>query len=340
MILALGAAPAGGALAQPKSAIDEARALAQQGWKALDAENYAEALENVTKAEALYHAPIHLLLMGNAQAGLGRLADALATFETLAAEPIPDAAPKAFKEAQETGRKRVKELIARVPSVLVAVQNTDATDAVIEVDGKVVSFAGGVAVRFDPGEHKITVKAEGFKPAATSITLPEKGGVVRVPVLLERPQEAGPGGEGPAGAPSGAASASASTSASGAGGLVLLPPPPARTRVPAFVAFGVAGAGVIAGAVAGGMSLAMTGELKEVCADNLCPENQRGKLDSANTLAHISTATFVLGGVAAVAGIVLLSIDLGSAAPRSQSLLSVTVEPWISAGGAGVRGRF
>lgn len=332
-VVCVSALPAGDAGAQPKSAVDEARELAREGWKALDAENYKEALDKVTQAEALYHAPIHLLLMGNAQAGLGRLADALGTFEKLTAEPIPDAAPKAFKDAQETARKRVKELISRVPSLLVVVESAEPVTPVVQVDGVTMSFSSGVAVRLNPGEHVITVTADGLDPVKTPITLPEKGGVVRVPVVLQKKGA-------PAASTTAAASASGSASAAASAPPTAAPtgsaPPP--SRAPAIAAFGVAGVGVLVGAVTGAISLSMTGELKGICNDQgLCPESARSNLDTANALAHASTATFVIGGLAAAAGVVLLAVESKPASPRAGS---VSVQPWISLGGAGLRGRF
>ncbi|MEZ4307523.1 MAG: PEGA domain-containing protein [Polyangiaceae bacterium] len=304
-----------GAYAQPKGATDEARELAREGWKALDEGKYAEALEKVTKAEGLYHAPIHLLLLGNAQVGLGRLADAIETFERLAAEPLPADAPKAFREAQETGRKRVKELIARVPSLLVEIANTEAVGATVTIDGKPAAL-NGIAVRLNPGEHTVAAEAAGYETASQKVTLPEKGGVVRLPIVLVK--KASEGGPPSSGSATGAASASA-------------------------------------GAATGGLSLSMTNELKDVCPGNLCPPSERGKLDAASTLAAASTASFVVGGVAAAAGLVLLVVDLrsgggassgtggaraGKARAGARGSGGVVIEPWISAGGAGLRGRF
>lgn len=327
--------PIGDASAQPTSAIDEARALARDGWKALDAENYKEALEKVTQAEALYHAPTHLLLMGNAQAGLGRLADALTTFEKLAAEPIPNGAPTAFKDAQETGKKRLKELISRVPSLLVVVESATNASPTVQVDGKVIDFSAGVAVRLNPGEHAISVGADGLDPVATKITLPEKGGVVRLPIVLRKKGE-------PATEPSGSASPSAvpSSSASAAPSGTPVTPPPERSRTPAYVAFGVAGAGLLVGAITGGLSLAMTSDLKKVCLDNVCPESAWDKLDRANSLAHASTATLVIAGVAAATGVVLLTYDINAAPSKARSGVMIAVQPYVSVGGAGFQGRF
>lgn len=318
-----------GASAQPKSATDEARELAKQGWAALDAQNYKEALDKVIQAEALYHAPIHLLVMGSAQVGLGKLAEALSTFERLAAEPLPTTAPTAFKDAQETGKKKMKELLSRVPSLLVAVENSDAAPSVT-VDGKKMDFSSGVAVRIDPGDHTIEVSAEGYETSKTTVKLPEKGGVVRVPVVLSKPRGAGSASASASSSPSAAPSAvpSATTTAQ-----------QSSTRVPAYIALGVAGATIIVGSVTGGMSLAATGDLKTRCPNNTCAPADQPAIDSANVLANTSTAMFVIGGVAAAAGIVLLAVDVGSR-PSQKGATGVRVEPWVSVGGGGLRGRF
>jgi hypothetical protein len=337
------------AAAQSKDPAAAARDLARAGWDALDHQNYKDALDKVTQAEALYHAPTHLLLMGNAQAGLGKLADALATFERLAAEPLSSAAPNAFKDAQEAGRKRMKELLSRVPSLLVVVESAEAPAATVTVDGQKVAFAGGVALRFDPGEHVIGVEAEGFPAVKKTIVLPEKGGVVRVPIALERP------GASPTASATAAPTVNAGASAAptGAGPVDA---GPSRYRVPTFVTFGVAGASLVVGAVTGALSLGMTSDLKARCPNNQCSPADRGSLDSANALATTSTATFVIGGVAAVTGVVLLTLDLTASRSKAQaagsrsatsgerlraaSAPALQIEPWISAGGAGLRGRF
>ncbi len=326
------------ALAQGKSPTDQARKLGQEAWQALDANNYKEALDKANEAEALYHAPTHLLMIGHAQVGLGRLAEALATYERLAAEPLPDSGPPAFKEAQEKGRKRMKELLARVPSLLVAVEGADGATPVVTVDAKVIDFASGLAVRLDPGEHAITVATPGFETVKRTVTLPEKGGVVRLPIAVEKVGVA---------AARASASASAAAAASGAPTAAPTSTDAAPSRTPAYVAFGVAGAGLIAGAITGAISLGMAGDLKKRCPGDVCSPDDRGSLDTANLLAHTSTATFVLGGVAAAAGIVLISIDLGPSPKPATAGTALTrrqsrphVEPWISFGGAGLRGAF
>ncbi|MFO0592854.1 MAG: PEGA domain-containing protein, partial [Polyangiaceae bacterium] len=260
--------------AQAKDPAAAARDLARAGWDALDKQDYKDALDKVTEAEGLYHAPTHLLLMGNAQAGLGKLVDALATFEKLAAEPLTAAAPNAFKEAQETGRKRMKELLARVPSLLVVVTSAEAAGPTVTLDGQKVTFAGGVAVRCDPGEHTIVVEAEGFPTVTQKVTLPEKGGVVRVPITLEKP-----------GAPASTSSASASASVAPSGTATVAPAPGPQIKPLTFITLGVAGAGLVVGAITGGITLGAAGDLKKRCPDNHCPNDEQGAFDSANALA-------------------------------------------------------
>ena len=203
-----------------------------------------------------------------------------------------------------------------------------------------------------PGEHVIGVTAEGYPTVTKTVVLPEKGGVVRVPIALEKQGGGGPSATGTAAATS-ASSATASASGAATGGPVEIAPRP--YRIPAFVSFGVAGASIVVGAVTGALSLGMTSDLKARCPNDVCSPGDRGSLDSANALANASTATFVIGGAAAVAGVVLIALDVGSSRSNAQATgarlakpgervraqpTPVQIEPWISAGGAGLRGRF
>ena len=66
-------------------------------------------------------------------------------------------------------------------------------------------------------------------------------------------------------------------------------------------------------------------------------------------VANVSTATFVIGGLAAAAGGVLLAVDLAGGrnkppattgpAPHGAAA-SVRIQPFLTVGGGGVRGSF
>jgi hypothetical protein len=57
------------------------------------------------------------------------------------------------------------------------------------------------------------------------------------------------------------------------------------------------------------------------------------------TLAHVSTASFAVGGAGAALGIVGLFLSDFSAPPRPAGD-KASVEPFVGVGSAGVRGRF
>lgn len=299
---------------------DKARALAREAGDLLDAKSYEEARAKAASAESLYHAPLHIYMIARSLEGLGRLTEAATFFEQLVAEPLPSSAPEVFKNAQESGRQALRDLLARIPTVLVRVVGAPPGAATATIDGNPIAWASGAAVRLDPGDHTVRVTADGYKPFERLLTLPNHGGVVVVDAPLE-----------PASA--------ASSSAKG-------PPPPLTPRsepsargslAPAFVAFGVGGAGLLVGAVTGVMELGKVSELEDRCPNDQCKPSEQVEIDAAYTLATASTIGFVAGGVIAAGGVVLLLVRPGG---RSPSEARVHIEPWLGAGSLGLRGRF
>jgi hypothetical protein len=310
----------------------QARALAQEAGDLIDAKKYADALDRVTRAETLYHAPTHELMMGQANEGLGHLAAALAIFEKLAAEPIPAAAPHAFVEAQQAGKERLRALLARVPSLLVSVKGLrPGQRAEVKVDGEPYAIDTAAARPADPGSHLIVVSVEGRDPVQQTVLLPEKGGVVTAEVSMA-PSDSHEAVSAPQAPPPPLPSILAEPGGgqphSGGGSLV-----------PAFVAFGVGVAGLGVGAVTGAMSMSNVSDLRNKCPGNVCPSSQQSQIDSTKTLGTVSTVGFIVGGVGAAAGVTLLLLRKPSgesAAARHPR----TVVPWVGVGTAGVEGTF
>lgn len=290
---------------------DKARAFAQEAGDLLEAKRYDEALDRARKAEALYHAPIHLLMIGEAQEALGHLAEAMATYERMVAEPLPSSAPLLFRKAQDTARTRLRELGGRTPSLLVRVSGAPSERVTAKIDGQPLDVASGVAVRLDPGTHRLEISAEGRAPFAKTINLSDKGGVV----VLDAPLVPRGGAPEPEKPP---------------------PPPPPRkgSIMPGVVTLGAGGALLLVGAVTGGISMSRTGALKGRCPDNRCAPADQPDIDAARSMATASNVTFTLGGLAAAAGTVLLLWRPGGSAGAAQ------VRPWIGAGSAGVAGSF
>jgi hypothetical protein len=147
----------------------------------------------------------------------------------------------------------------------------------------------GTAFPVDPGEHRIAATAPGFKPWSTVVKVQGDGASVSVDVpLLEK-------GDGTAWG---------------------------SQRI-AGVAVGGAGVlGIAAGSILGALTLKKVSDSKSQgnCNATLSVCNQTG-LDmqaDAKTMAHGSTAAFVVGGAAVVAGIVLIATG-GRAGPLKET---------------------
>lgn len=320
-VLILGIAWGSPAWAAEPAPVSQAREIALAAGDDLDAKRYEDALEKVSRAEALYHAPTHMVMRAEALEGLGRLVEALDTYETLAAEPLSPTAPPAFRQAREDGRKRQVALIARVPSLLVLVSGTDLTNVVATVDGKPLTLAADQATRFDPGKHMLHVEAKGYRTIDQTVDLEERGGVVKLNLRLEKEAETGPPPPPPPPLP---------------------PPPPVpkgRTLfVPAMVSLGVGALSLAAGGVTGAMSLSRVSSLEKECAsDGRCPSSAGSTLEQGKLLGNISTATFIAGGVAASVGVVLLIV--GKPKSTSTGVFRQTI-PWVAPGMMGLRGDF
>lgn len=316
-VLFVGIAWSANAQAVEPTNVSQAREIALAAGDDLDAGRFQEALEKVSQAEALYHAPTHMVMRAEALEGLGRLVEALDTYETLAAEPLSPTAPPAFIQAREDGRKRQVALIARVPSVLVLVSGADGGEVVATLDGKPLNLAADQATRCDPGKHLVRIEAKGYRTIEREVDLAERGGVVKLDLRLEKEVAQ-----------------------------VVTPPPPPPPRVPegrtmfvpAMVSFGVGGASLVVGAITGGMAFARAGELENECAaDGRCPPSAQSTLERGQLLGNISTATFIVGGAAVGAGVVLLIV--GKPKSTSTGMLGQTV-PWVAPGMLGLRGVF
>jgi hypothetical protein len=326
------------ARAQPAGGdnVTRARALGKEAAERLVAKDYDAAIERVTQAEALFHAPTHLRILAEAQEGLGHLADAMDTYERLVAEPLAVGAHDAFHFAQKLARKRLSDLASRVPSLLVTVRGAAAAEAATAVDGHALATASGIAVRLDAGAHKVRVEAPGFVPFEREVTLPARGGVVVLEASLDRATAVPktipvPSPDRPIPAPSPDKPIDPKDDDAGT-----------RSRVPMFIAFGVGAAGLVVGAVTGAVSLSQVSDLKSRCPANQCGPADQSDIDRAEALAAASTTGFVVGAAGAAVGVLLLLFlpDQGPPSSPATGSSAVHAAPWIGLGGAGIQGSF
>lgn len=264
------------------------------------------------------------------------------TYYRLVHEPVPPGAPPAFTKALADARKEVAALEPRIPSVTIVVKG--APSARVTLDGTAVPGAVlGVPRPVDPGKHVVRAEANGFVAAQSAFTMAERKNE-SVTLTLERDRAAGVEApksppavavKTPAGAPS-----SSGPTAPPATPEAPQPPPKVSSggslrRTLGFVGLGVGGAGLILGAVTGGLAIPKHNALDAACPTGLCTSKEASDVGSYHVLTSLSTAGFIAGGVLAATGLVLVLT-----APRRAAPASAGMTPVLGAGFAGVQGWF
>jgi hypothetical protein len=245
-------------------------------------------------------------------------------------DAIPDCAPSDEGAAAKRAAKRGSvELGTQPVSVPIRLRETtpltlraEALDtslrvepmpggALVSIDSVVVG-RGAWEGRLRVGDHKVEVSAEGFLPETRKVSLTRQKRQV-VTVDLERDR-------------------------STAGFMT--------TRNASIgTAFGLGALGLGVGAVTGVLALDRNRELNAHCVAGVgCPISQQSNKDAVNTLATVSTTGFVLGGIGAATGTILL-FALRPSARRSPgaslpSVESAGLRVGVGPGRFDVEGRF
>jgi hypothetical protein len=307
------------ALAEPTAADRAtARTLAQEGQQALESKNYAVAIDKFSRADSLVHAPTLLLGLARAQAGLGRLVEAQESYNRIIRDGVASGSPHSWTKALEDATREVGALPQRLPWVTITVLGP--TNPEVVIDSTPVPIASlGVKRPVNPGNHTIKVSAEGYVPSEKAVTLSE-GQALTVNIELEQTP----------------ADTSQLTKKPGSSSEMGSATTPETQRFLAFGALGLGGAGLIVGSVTGGLAMHKHSQLAGVCPNGECGPAQGSALDSYRTYANISTVSFIVGGVGAAGGVILLLTQ-----PRETSASTTSqVSAFVGVGSAGVKGTF
>jgi hypothetical protein len=311
---------ASAAHAEPSAADKEtARRLMTEGRAhRKDGDNKA-ALQSFIAADAIMHVPTTGLEVARTEVDLGQLVEARDQLLAIARLPNSDKEPRAFSEARETAKALGAEIEPRIPSVRVKVQGAPSGAAVkVVVDGAEIPSVALTAPRaVDPGHHVIAASA-GAEPHQVEVDVAE-GETKDVTVDL------------------GAATADGNA------------PPPAGgksgegtdpVRLASYIGFGVGGAGLILGAVTGILAISKLSAAKQQgCVGNDCPPAADSDLNSASTMATLSTVGFVVGGVGVAGGVTAFLLSRHST-PADSHAAAPSVSFYFGPSAAGLRGTF
>lgn len=297
---------------------DDARALALEGIRLLDADQPEKALVKLEQAESTFHAPPHLLYIARAQRRLGRLVDAHRTLVKVMAEDVLEQAPPAFKKAKQDAAVEATDLATKVPSLSIEVVGGSRPIS-IAVDGTPIPAAHlTFPVAVVAGPHEVAASDGEGRRVTKTIEASTAG--AKVPVVIDF--DAAASSEVPLGP---------DPEPNGNDGVE----PGGGFPIVGTVLISLGAAALVGGVITGALTLSEAGDIKASCNQNICPPDLEADADGAKTLGNLSTGLFIAGGVVAAAGVVVLVVEL-SGDDDTEPDLALRFRP----GGLSLSGRF
>jgi len=314
------------AFAAPTAAQREtARRLMDEGKERTRAGEKARALEAYRKAHDLMRVPSTGIALAKAHLALGHLIEARDVALEVGRMPHDAGEPAVFERARREAKDLDANLKPRIPTVKIVVKGGPATRVNVD-DGEVAKLLLGEPVAVNPGKHVISALNADNVEKRADVEVGERD-AKEVELVLPVPN--------PAVVQAEVLTKPASTAATRA----IVTERSTGANVLVFGGFGLAVAGLAVGGITGALTLSKAGGVKAQCANDVCDPSVKGDLDSAGTLATVSTIGFAAAGGGLVLGLI------GFLLPRTkvESALQSTerrAAVWVGPGSAGLRGTF
>jgi serine/threonine-protein kinase len=301
-VLVAAAAPAWGAGPTDQAA---GSALFQEAKQLVAAGDFGQACPKFAEAQRLFPTTGTLLNLGNCYEKLGKLASAWGTFkeaEVMARnQNDADREREASRRAEALSAQRAKLAVNVPPAVCVP-------GFELRRDGTLLGEGQwGSALPVDTGTHTFEAKAPGRKTWSTWVRVDTNGSssTIEVPVLEVEVASAPAGGWG-------------------------------AQRTAGVILGGVGLAGMVVGAIFAAKAAVKNGESLPHCLVSdvtKCDATGVALRDQAFDAAHVSTGTFVAGGILAAAGIVIVvTAPSGAAKKPDTTAIHVEVRPMMGPG--------
>lgn len=293
---------------------DTARNLMDIGDEHFDAGRYEEALESYEAADEIMNVPTTRFAVGKTQEKLGKLVEARDTLLSVRQLPVMEDETGPLEEARTKAAELAFAIGKRIPTLEIMVRGVPEVD--VQVDGTPIERAAtSVPRRMNPGTHQVVVTAPGYQQQTRSVTLTE-GDTQKLEIQLE------PLPQTPAPPPLTKPTPTVRP----------LPDDGSRTSSLVYIGFSVGAAGLLVGAITGGIALATASSLEDACDGDRCPRSTTEEdFDTTLALSHASTAGFVVAGVGGALGLIGLLV-MGS----DDEDTTVSIAP----GGLVIRGVF
>lgn len=294
-----------------------ARELGLEGIRLYKEGQHASALDKLTRAHELVGLTTTGLWRARCLVALGRLVEASEALFVVARMALPADAKPVHVDAQRKAEQERKAVLARVPRLLIRIDGEIPDDTVVLLDGHVVPPALiGIKQPLDPGQH--VLEARGAGTSEETIIVLAEGQVLEVPIrLVDRD-----------GAPHRARFGALH-------GHDDEPAPILWTL--GWVATGVGAAGLLAGAITGGLALGERDHLDERCPNRACGPAFHGDVDAFESLRLASTVALIAGGAVTLAGVSMVIVGaVSDADAETDTATRLSLTP----SGLWVRGRF
>lgn len=324
-----------------------AETLFTRGVERMNAGNYESGCKDIAESHRLDPQPGALFTLATCMDRWGHIATAVALYKDYLSvyEKLPDERKPKQVERPKVARERLEKLGPDVPVLTLTLPPDAPAGTLVKRNGQEIPAASlGVALPVDPGEVVVTTQApngpaqeqritigKGEKKALT-LEVKTAPPTVEPPPKVEPPKAEPPKVEPPK-----------------------VEPPPAVAegmsgrRKAAFAIGGVGIAGLVVGAVTGGLTLGKADIIKQHCGEAIGASKARcdpmgleaGK--SAQTLGLASTIGFAAGAVGLAAGVVLYVTDRPPASPKAGARglwIAAEVQPAGDGAMLGARGAF
>jgi hypothetical protein len=228
-------------------------------------------------------------------------------------------------QVRDACQNRLRALSAAIPTVVFLAHDSAGHDLVavhVSMDGAALTDRlDGSAIEVDPGQHTFRFEAAGQPPVEKPIVIGEGEKDRRETVVLGEP--------GPVPPPPGPTPERIGPKAT----------PGAGQRLAGIVIGATGLAGLALGGIAGGVALANWSKAKNYCSGMTvaCTTNPNSPgvhdENAANTMATLSTVSFIAGGVLAAAGVVV-ALTAPRATAESPKPSALEIVPTAGPGGA------
>jgi hypothetical protein len=311
--------------------IASARQLYNEGIELREKGDMKGALEKFKAAHALGNTPLTGIELCRTYSALKQPVEAREVCLGVGRiAPLPEESQRS-RDARSDAARLAEAEKPRIGAIRLKITGVPAGwEPTVTVDGaQVPALALNEPRAVNPGAHVVVAKV-GSGPETRATLETQEGETRDLEIGVQPP----PAGDKPG-----------PVMASGA----QTPPPPAKRNTFATTAFAIAGVSGAVGAIAGLVAMSGESDLDKQCASKICGREQWDTLDSARTWGGVSTAFFIVGGVALGAGLVSTltsgsSTKSGALTPRSakasSSRSTVRATPVFGVGGAGLHGSF